>query len=585
MSRIAATLAVAVTATLALTCTGASVRADGLETSGEKTVGRLASRALMDASGVDTDPLLQDWVKRIGAKVGSRSPRKDIKPEFTILGTDIANAFTLPGGGVFVTRGLLDSVDSDDELACVLAHETGHVAKKHAIQQIEGNLIFAALGLTLRRTGNEGAATITSVYNIFRALNKSREMESQADEEGLAFAYEAGYDPNGLIEFFNGIAGGRQSLLDTYLATHPAPEKRIAAARANPLVAENEAGIRESIARGYADRGFPGLATTVRRGGNPFLIPPPSYPPLDPSLQSQREEILRQATAGRKDLTASYKARRVGLTFQQILLVNSNLGDLRWAFLASRAYTVQSHVDDCYARTLRVMRVAPGSYDGLAAFAGGSPDDPTVRDTAQGRRELEQCVQKVRGATKPLERASTAVAAVLLDLNNHYLRPRGNSEPWLRFAALESSLRYAESELARADKASGQAWRLLSLAQVRRYEARLTQLVPRENTEKRALWSRLMKDRFGITGELPNGEAETGAMTVEAALGKQTGRAYTELEQGRATSSWTDWIQFKKGIPENIATAMRLLTLDLEREIAAESRLSASPLAMEATKE
>lgn len=549
---------------------GTRAFADGLETSAEKAVGRITSRALMDTSGVDTDPLLQDWVKRIGAKVGARSPRKDIKPEFTILGTDIANAFTLPGGSVFVTRGLLDSVDSDDELAGVLAHETGHVAKKHAIQQIEGNLIFAALGLTLNRTGNQGAATITSVYNVFRALHKSREMEAQADDEGLTFAYEAGYDPNGLVEFFSGISGGRQSFLDAYLATHPTPEKRIAAARANPLVAENEIGIRESVARGYADRGFPGLAAVVRQKGNPFLFPPPAYPPLDPALLSQRTAIIRQSDEGRKGLRASFKAHRVGITLQQVLLVNSNLGDLRWAYLASHAYAVQSHVDDCYARTLRIMRVAPGSYDGLAAYSGVG--GATAADAAQGRGELEQSVQRVRGATGPLQRASTAVAGVLVDLNNHYLRPRGNSEPWLRYAALESALRYAESELSRADKASGQAWRLLSLAQIRRYQARLTKLAPAENTARRALWRRLLTDRFSLTSEIEDDSGEAGMMTVRAALGKETGKSPSELELRRENTSWADWIQFQKGMPENIATAMRLLTLDMEREVSAEER-------------
>ncbi len=573
-----------VTLLLGLFLSCSSAGADNLETSGEKALGRIASRALIDASGVDTDPLLQDWVKRIGAKVAAGSSRKVIRPEFTILGTDVANAFTLPGGDVFVTRGLLDSVSSDDELACVLAHETGHVAKKHAIRQIEGNLIFAALGLTLRRTGNEGAATITSVYNIFRALNKSREMESQADKEGITFAYEAGYDPNGLIEFFQGISGGQRNFLDTYLATHPTPEKRIAAALANPLVKESDTGIREAVARGYTDRGLAGLAETVRRGGNPFLIPPPSYPPLDPALSPERSKILRLSTEGRKDLTGAYKARRVGITFQQVLLVNSNIGDLRWSYLAARAYSVQSRVDDCYARTLRVLRSAPGSYEGLAAHTGRG-DDATARDTAQGRQEVEASLHKVRAAVKPLERASAAVASVLVDLNNHYLRPRGNSEPWLRYAALEGALRYAESELSRADAASGQAWRLVSLAQIRRYQARLTELVPIEDAGRRDLWSRLLADRFGITGELGENGAETGVATVRAALGRQTGKSNAQLEQGKAGSSWAEWVLIQKGTPENIATAMRLLTLDLEREISARNRLGLAAPATEASKQ
>jgi hypothetical protein len=350
------------------------------------------------------------------------------------------------------------------------------------------------------------------------------------------------------------------------------------------LVAEKDAEIREAIARGYADRGFSGLAATVRRGGNPFVTPSPSYPPLDPALRAEHTKVLRHATDGRKDLTGAYKARRVGGTLQQVLLVNSDIGDLRWAYLASRAYSVQSRVDDCYARTLRVMRSAPAAYDGLAAYAGRGAADATARDTAQGRLEIEMSVQRVRGAVKPLERASTAVATVLVDLNNHYLRPRGNSEPWLRYAALEGALRYAESELSRADKASGQAWRLLSLAQIRRYQARLTDLVPTEDAGRRALWHRLLTDRFGTTGALGENLADSGTATVRAALGKQTGKSNAELEQGQAGTAWADWIRVHKGTPENIATAMRLLTLDLEREFAAEARMETQTIPIEGSK-
>ncbi|MES2461474.1 MAG: hypothetical protein V4671_12900, partial [Armatimonadota bacterium] len=69
--------ALTVVALLLFAVSGNSARADGLETSGEKALGRIASRALMDASGVDTDPLLEDWVKRVGARVAANSPRKD----------------------------------------------------------------------------------------------------------------------------------------------------------------------------------------------------------------------------------------------------------------------------------------------------------------------------------------------------------------------------------------------------------------------------------------------------------------------------------------------------------------------------
>jgi hypothetical protein len=91
-------------------------------------------------------------------------------------------------------------------------------------------------------------------------------------------------------------------------------------------------------------------------------------------------------------------------------------------------------------------------------------------------------------------------------------------------------------------------------------------------------------DRFGTTGELEEKSADSGTATVRAALGKQTGKSNAELEQGRADAAWGDWIRVHKGTPENIATAMRLLTLDLEREFAAEARIEKQSLAIEASK-
>ena len=88
----------------------------------------------------------------------------------------------------------------------------------------------------------------------------------------------------------------------------------------------------------------------------------------------------------------------------------------------------------------------------------------------------------------------------------------------------------------------------------------------------------------GLRPSLTGKDATTGALTVQAALGRQTGKTAVEMEAGRAGSSWADWIQFQKGIPENIATVMRLLTLDLERETAAEARLGTMAVVMESTK-
>jgi len=157
------------------------------------------------------------------------------------------------------------------------------------------------------------------------------------------------------------------------------------------------------------------------------------------------------------------------------------------------------------------------------------------------------------------------VAAVLADLNNRFYNPKGNAA-WLRYGSLEALLQYAESEIGRADKMSGEAWRTLSVARVRRYQNRLDNLIPETNGEGRTLWYELASQRFGAT--FPQTGA-TGAVSVQVALAIETGKVPAELETGRGATPWADWIVKSGGAPENIATALRLLTLDWEREMAA----------------
>jgi hypothetical protein len=273
----------------------------------------------------------------------------------------------------------------------------------------------------------------------------------------------------------------------------------------------------------------------------------------------------------RRGLESSYKAQRVGERLQQILLINSQPGDTRWLYLTFRAYAIQSRAEDIYARTLRVLRGAAPTFDGLAGGALLPPGDPEAVNATAGFAEARRAAERAAGAPRPLARASQATLAVLADLNNPFHRPGGRGA-WVRYGTLEGLLRYAESELARADRASGQAWRLLSLARIRRYEARLTELVSEGGAATRARWSDLASRRFGapVAGDDP-----AGAATVRTALAVQLRTSPERVEEGRGDTPWADWVLKKNGIPENIATVMRLLTLDLERETAAQDTAQA----------
>lgn len=550
-------------------------RAARPDTELEKLVGKPAAWGLITASGADTDPLLLGWVRRIGQSVSAQAPRRDIPYTFTILGTDTANALAAPGGYIFVTRGLLDTIESDDELAAILAHEAGHVSKRHALQQIESSLLFLLLLQSAGGRLPDQARTLLVVANVLRTLHKSREMERQADGEGIAYAAAAGYDPGGLVHFFERLSAGRDepSRLLSYFATHPSPRRRLEEARQNPRVRRDDPASRELLAQSFAARGLAGAARTVRRGGDPLRTPLSPRPAA--SNNEERRSLARRAEEVRRGLIAPYRTQRVGSGLQQLLLINSQPTDLRWVVLALRAYAVETDVEDIYERALRVARTALPTYDGLTEYAG---DDFLVNFSA-GRGEVRAALERLGGAPAPLRRASQAALAVLADLNNPLYHPTGTGA-WVRYGTLEGLLRYAESELARAARASGTAWRLLSLARIRRYEAQLSALIPPDDPARRGLWADLLARRLGTTAmPMATPEGPAGPATVRVALAVELGESVEAAGAHRPPPTpWADWVLERKGIPENIATMMRLLTLELEREIGASPEAAPSPV-------
>jgi predicted Zn-dependent protease len=172
-------------------------------------------------------------VVRVGRKVSSRSDaaKAPYHYQYHLLNDrKTVNAFALPGGQVFITKALYDDLDDEAELAGVLGHETGHVVERHSAQQVEqsqlGSRLVAAVAVGSNHPLSNGA--IAAVVNQVTQLKFSREDESQADERGVQFMAEAGYDPRAMIDVMKVLMrvsqGGRQP---EFLVTHPYPEHRI----------------------------------------------------------------------------------------------------------------------------------------------------------------------------------------------------------------------------------------------------------------------------------------------------------------------------------------------------------------------
>jgi hypothetical protein len=438
-----------------------------------------------------------------------------------------------------VTRGLLDYVESEDELAAVLAHESAHVSKRHAWQQIGENVLFLVLANQIKGRNADELRRAADFYNILRTLNKSREHEAQADGLGLQFTFAAGYDPRGLVAFFSGLnAGSREpGRLEQFFLTHPSPRRRLETARRDPLVRADDPAVRATITRGYEARGLFLAAAEARAGRDP-LRSVPSAPrdrretraPLPADVARLRRTVATGVEQAYRGLNGAYRAGQVSGRLQQVLLVNYQL-DYRWAVLAARAYGVQSEIDNVYARTLRVLREAPPTFDALTAAAAAmdwQPEAPSEQPSAdaftgpamtythenvrRGHAEVARAVERVNGAPRPLARAAQAALTVLADLNNPLYHPKGNAA-WLRYGTLEGLVQVAESELRRADRASDEAWQLMCLARLRRYEARISELAPQSDSARRAIWANLTARRLTGGAPFPTSGLASGAAT------------------------------------------------------------------------
>ena len=183
------------------------------------------------------DPQIVGYVDGLGQSIAKASKRNDIPYRFRVVNTDEVNAFAVPGGYLFVNRGLLETADNECEVAGVLGHEIGHVVGRHSARQMTQQYGLSTIsGILLGQ--NPGMLTqMTSQLVANGALmSYSRSMESEADGYGVQELYDAGIDPSGLATFFDKLVamqgGAKSSSLDQFFSTHPDPGARAGAVRA-----------------------------------------------------------------------------------------------------------------------------------------------------------------------------------------------------------------------------------------------------------------------------------------------------------------------------------------------------------------
>ena len=200
----------------------------------EISLGRNASYSISQEYGVYKNTALENYVNEVGQRLVSVSDRNSIPYEFHVIDMPFLNAFALPGGYIYITRGLLAELDNEAQLASVLGHEIGHVCARHSASQLSEQVAFQVLTLAAIATpGAREMAPVTAALTQSITLGYSREKEFEADAMGLAYMYRAGYDPMQVSIFLSQLSRMSQGATgySVYCSTHPDIFDRISATR------------------------------------------------------------------------------------------------------------------------------------------------------------------------------------------------------------------------------------------------------------------------------------------------------------------------------------------------------------------
>ena len=207
----------------------------GLSEEEEIEVGREAAAEIEKGLTLLRDDLVTSYVTELGRRLATRSERSGLDYTFKVVDSHEVNAFALPGGFIYVNRGLLEAADEEAEVAGVLGHEIGHVVARHGAEQVRraayANLGLSVLGSILGRgTGAQigGIAAEMATTGVF--MRFGRDAEREADRLGARNVAAAGLDPAGMVTFFEKLAELRESrpnAVERFFASHPEPAERI----------------------------------------------------------------------------------------------------------------------------------------------------------------------------------------------------------------------------------------------------------------------------------------------------------------------------------------------------------------------
>jgi beta-barrel assembly-enhancing protease len=201
-----------------------------INTNMEVSLGRDMDAQVRSKYKISQDPAMQARLDAIGQRLAKVSDRQDLAYTFQVVEDKDLNAFAVPGGFIYVHTALMQASD-DEELAGVVAHEIGHIAARHSVKKLQSALGYQLiLTLALGISGQEVMGQAMDIVYTLGSLGYSRKDEALADKLSVKYTRKAGYDPHGIISFFEKLkkqAEGHPDYTPVFLRSHPPTQERI----------------------------------------------------------------------------------------------------------------------------------------------------------------------------------------------------------------------------------------------------------------------------------------------------------------------------------------------------------------------
>lgn len=210
----------------------------------EKEIGDQLSSDVNAHLPLIDDPVLVAYVHSLGTRIAEASERPDLEYQFYLVDTDVVNAFAIPGGHVYLTRGLIERTEDGPEFAGVIAHEIGHIAARHGVRKLQremrtGSLMNYMYNLFLGGEPEVLRENSLELVNAALSARHSRRDEHEADELAVRYLRASGIDPEGVITLLEALHRGEQDSareadrMTEWLSSHPLTSRRIEDARRN----------------------------------------------------------------------------------------------------------------------------------------------------------------------------------------------------------------------------------------------------------------------------------------------------------------------------------------------------------------